>query len=189
MGFQIIQVIYWLALATWFGGVLFIAVAAPIIFSTVRESKPILPSVLSVNLEDQHGTLLAGTIVGNLLTRLVKVEMVCAAALLVGLIGQWFFIERAGFPLTAAYMRSVMYVAAVVLVLYDYYSLWPKIWKHRQEYIDHADEPDVANPAKDAFDRTHQESVMILSGVLFLLLGMILFSGGIVPAATYVVTK
>ena len=189
MGFQIIQVLYWLALSTWFGGVLFIAVAAPIIFRTVRDSKPILPSVLSVNLEGQHGTLLAGTIVGNLLSTLVKVEMVCAGALLVALIGQWFYIEHAGFSLTSEYMRTIMFVAAVVLVLYDYLSLWPKIWKHRQEYIDHADEPDVANPAKDAFDKIHQESVMILSGVLFLLLGIILFSGGIAPAVTIVVTR
>ena len=57
-------------MATWFGGVLFVAVAAPIIFRTVRESNPVLPTVLSVNLENQHGTLLAGSIVGNLLATL-----------------------------------------------------------------------------------------------------------------------
>ena len=32
--FHIIQIIYWLSLSTWFGGVLFIAVAAPIVFRT-----------------------------------------------------------------------------------------------------------------------------------------------------------
>ncbi len=50
-GFQLIQIVFWLALSTWFGAVLFIAVAAPIIFRTVRESNPVLPMVLSVNLE------------------------------------------------------------------------------------------------------------------------------------------
>src|SRR5690348_16751309 len=87
--FQVVQIIYWLALSTWFGGVLFIAIAAPIIFRTIRESNPLLPTVLSVNLEGQHGTLLAGSIVSNLLGMLLKVEMICAAALLLTIIVQW----------------------------------------------------------------------------------------------------
>ena len=58
--FQLVQIVYWLALATWFGGVLFVAIAAPAVFRTVRENNPVLPHVLSVNLEGQHGTLLAG---------------------------------------------------------------------------------------------------------------------------------
>ena len=48
--FTFMQILYWLALATWFGGLLFIAVAAPVIFRTIHESDPILPTVLSVNL-------------------------------------------------------------------------------------------------------------------------------------------
>jgi len=81
------MILYWLALATWFGGVLFIALAAPIIFRTVREANPIMTSVLSVNLEGQHGTLLAGTIVANLLQRLMWLEMVCAGTLLLTWLG------------------------------------------------------------------------------------------------------
>src|SRR3954454_21167129 len=60
--YQIVQIVYWLALATWFGGVLFVAISAPVILRTVRENNPILPHVLSVNLEGQHATLLAGSI-------------------------------------------------------------------------------------------------------------------------------
>ena len=65
------QIVYWLALATWFGGVVFVALSAPVVFNTVRQSNPILPRVLSVNVEDQHATLLDGTIVGNLIAPLV----------------------------------------------------------------------------------------------------------------------
>ena len=61
--------------------------------------------------------------------------------------------------------------------MYDWRAVWPKVWKFRQEYIDHADEPDVANPAKDQFDRYHGESVRLLSIRLAILLGMVLFSG------------
>ena len=62
--FDLVQILYWLGLSTWFGGVLFIAIAAPIVVRAVRESNPVMTSVLSVNLEGQHGTLLAGSIIG-----------------------------------------------------------------------------------------------------------------------------
>ena len=74
---------------------------------------------------------------------------------------------------------AIAVLAAVVLFVYDWRVVWPKTWHYRQEYIDHADEPDVANAAKDEFDRYHRESVTLLSVVLFLLLGMILFSANI----------
>ena len=176
---HLIQILYWLALATWFGGVLFVAVAAPIIFRTVRESNPVLPGVLSVNLEGQHGTLLAGSIVANLLTMLFRVELVAAGVLLVAMIAQLFFMDLSGPAIIFPILRGTLFIAAVILVIYDWRVVWPKVWKFRQEYIDHADEPDVANPAKDQFDRYHSESVRILSIVLALLLGIVLFSGNI----------
>ena len=179
LGFHLIQILYWLALATWFGGVLFVAVAAPIIFRTVRESNPVLPTVLSVNLEGQHGTLLAGSIVGNLLRTLLRVELLCAAVLGVSIVAQWFFVDKTGTNVVAPIVRSALYLAAVVLALYDWRLVWPKVWKFRQEYIDHADEPEVANPAKDHFDRYHGESVRILSIRLAILLAIVLFSGNI----------
>ena len=45
---DIVMILWWMALSTWFGGVLFVAVAAPIIFRTVRDNDPLLPTVLSV---------------------------------------------------------------------------------------------------------------------------------------------
>src|ERR1700744_4539924 len=108
MGFQIVQIVYWLALATWFGGVLFVAVAAPVVFRTVREANPILPTVLSVNLENQHGTLLAGTIVGNLLSMLTKVQIGCAAAMALAIVAQFFLIDLSGNNAAAAYLRALL---------------------------------------------------------------------------------
>src|SRR3954471_3269622 len=93
MLFQLFQSVYWLALATWFGGGLFVVVASPIILRTIRENEPIIPSVLSVNLEGQHGILLAGSIVGNLLAYLVRVQLACAAALFVALVAQWILLD------------------------------------------------------------------------------------------------
>jgi len=185
MLFQFVQVLYWLALATWFGGVLFIAVAAPVIFRTINEADPTLPRVLSVNLDKQHSTLLAGSIVANLLNLLVRVQLACAGALFVTMIAQWVYIDRGNNPhLWAAILRTAMFLAAVVLAVYDWLVVWPRVQQHRQEYIDHADEPDIANPAKEKFDRYQDESVTVLRNILFLLLGIILFSGDISMHAT-----
>ena len=180
--FQFVQIAYWLALATWFGAVLFVALAPPVILRTMRDTKPVLPNVLSVNLEGQHGTLLAGTIMGNLIEPLIRLQLVCAGVLLVALAAQWFLIDLSGSMVVPPILRSALYVAAVVLLLYDWRVVWPKTWKYRQEYIDHADEPDVANPALDQFDRYQAESLRTLMIITCLLLGMILFSAIIQPS-------
>src|SRR5271170_7975283 len=151
--FQIVQIVYWIALSVWFGSVLFIALAAPVIFRTVQENNPILTNVLSVNLDGQHSTLLAGTIVANLIQRMLVIEMICGGALLVTLIVQWFVIDLSSSAssaladnLGAAVLRCVLFLAAAVVVLYDRFVVWPRVMKHRLAYIDHADEPEVANP-------------------------------------------
>jgi hypothetical protein len=187
--FPVIQIAYWLALATWFGGLLFVAIAAPVVFRTVRDADPTLPKVLSVNLDGQHATLLSGTIVGNILESLRRVQLICAGILLLAILGQWFFIDRNDKEqLVGAIVRTALYLGAVAMLLYDWRVVWPRIQQYRNEYIDHADEPDVANPAKENFDRYHQESVTIVGIMLLLLLGMILFSGNIRPAVLHIVS-
>ena len=184
MLFELVQILYWLSLSTWFGGVLFVLLAPPIILRTVRESNPLLPLVLSVNLDGQHGTLLAGSIVSNLLGPVIKAELACAATMFVAIIGQWFLTSVYGFDLIVPILRSAMFLAAVVFVIYNYRSVWPKVLRYRQEYLDNADDPDKANPALDLFDRYQNESLMIIRNVLFLLLGIILFSANISPASS-----
>jgi hypothetical protein len=181
--FIFMQMAYWLALSSWFGGVLFVAASAPIIFRTIRQSDPLLPTVLSVNLEGQHSTLLANTIVGNLLAMLFKVEIGCAALLLITVIAQWFTLDlHDGYVRTCCAVRSILLLTAISVALYDSQVIWPRVQQSRQEYLDHADEPEIANPAIDRFDRYHRDSVTLLSVLLFVLLGMILFSANIVPA-------
>jgi hypothetical protein len=181
MAFSLLQIIFWIALATWFGGVLFIAIAVPIIFKTVKDNNPILPMVLSVNLEGQHGSLLAGTIVANLISHLKRIELICAAGLLIGLIGQWTLSDIGGDNWILPLLRSGMYVAALGFVLFDWLVVWPKLTLFRDQYIAHADEPDVANPANDEFNRYQRESELLLNIRLALLLALILFSSNIRP--------
>src|SRR3954470_7472612 len=107
MFFQFVQILYWLALSTWFGGVLFVAVSAPIILRTVRESDPLLPTVLAVNLEGQHGTLLAGSIVGRLVQVFAWLELACCAVLLLALIAHWALIRPAGWEILPPLVRTL----------------------------------------------------------------------------------
>jgi hypothetical protein len=58
------------------------------------------------------------------------------------------------------------------------------MWQHRQEYLDHADEPEIANPALDRFDRAQSTNWLILQMTLGALLAMILFSANIPSGAT-----
>jgi hypothetical protein len=182
--FQFVQIVYWLALATWFGGVLFIAVAASSIFKTVRQANPIIPEVLSVNLEGQHATLLAGSIVSDLLNQLGKIEVICGIALVATLIAQVFLIDLSGRNAAATVLRAVLLAAALAASAWHRWMIWPKITRHRAQYIEHADEPEIANPARERFDREHRRSVSLLQVVLFLLLGIILFSANISPRST-----
>ncbi len=188
MLFVIVMTVYWGALATWFGGVLFVAVMAPVVFRTVEESKPILPMVLSVNLEGQHGSLLAGTIVGNILKLLARVQIGCAAALYLSMGAQWLLLpEQIKFNqvTTLLLVRSALLVGATILLIYDRRAISPRMWRARNEYLESADDPDVANPAKERFDRYHRENVSLLAMILSLLAGLILFSAAIIQPAIY----
>ena len=173
----IVQIVYWLSLSTWFGGVLFIALAAPVIFRVVREQKPMLPTVLSVNLENQHADLLAGSVLASLLNMLGRIQVFCAAGTLLALLGQWFYVRNAEHSVfIQMIVRTGLFVAAALLVAYDRLVIWPRMNRHREQYLDHADEPEVANPAKDEFDRYQRENVLVLMILVSVLGGMVLFS-------------
>jgi len=177
---QLVQTVYWLALSVWFGGAMFIGVAVQVIHRTVRENNPVLPHVLSVNLEGQHSTLLGGTIVGNLIAALARVELACAAVLFMVMGSQWFLVDLSDTWIKiSAFVRSALFLAATAIVAYDGWVLWPRIIKTRQTFIDNADDPEKANPAIERLDRLQRDSETLLMILVFLLLGIILFSGNI----------
>jgi hypothetical protein len=179
--FDIVMILYWLALAVWFGAALFLTLAPRIILKTVRESNPVMTNVLSVNLEGQHATLLTGSIVARIMNVVGPMELVCAGVMLVAIAAQWGMYPPRGSLLVPALLRAALYLAATALLIYDRRFVSPRMWLARQEYIDNADNPDVANPALDRFDRYQNESEMVLRAMVFVLLGIILFSANIRP--------
>jgi hypothetical protein len=179
LAFQLFQTVYWIGLASWFGGAVFIAVVAPLIFRTIREHDPTLPTVLSVNLDAQHSTLLASTIVGKMMQTLTRASIVFAVAIVVGLIGQAVILKPFGASLVQLVIRASLFAFAAGALFYDWKWLSPRLFAQRQHFIDNADNPDVANPAKEAFERLSRESVNVLFLQTLLLLGLILFSANV----------
>src|SRR5687768_4212134 len=182
-GFQLIQTIYWLALSTWFGSALAVALIVPVIFRTIREANPILPTVLAVNLENQHATLLSSNVVAGIMKLLSNLQIVCAAVVLVAFVAQVFVIDLSGQYRFAAFVRGACYLASVGLLLYQRLVIWPRATEHRQTYLDHADEPETANPAKDQMDHYDRESVRLLMFTLAALSLLIAFSSVVSPTA------
>lgn len=180
--FVLIEALYWLCLAIWFGGAVFAAVVPPIVLRVVRKHDPTLPRVISVNLEGQHSTLLAGAIVAEILQVLFAVEAVCAAILLPAIAAQWFYVELQGAAVVQPLLRTALYIAGVVFLLYNWRVQWPAVLRHRDEYVENADDPDIANAALDQFDRQTATSALLLQLLVFVLTGLVLFSASIVPA-------
>ncbi|MGC4032569.1 MAG: hypothetical protein QM754_12715 [Tepidisphaeraceae bacterium] len=181
--------LFWLALSTWFGCVLLSAIVPPIILRVTRTADPTLPRVLSVNLDQQHSTLLASQIVGELLSTLFKLEGVCAIALLPALVGQWFIIDRQGLNLLLPILVSGLYVGSVACLLYGWHVVWPKVLAHRTKYIENADDVDVANAELDQFDLYSHQMSAVVRNLLFALMGMILFAANFVPAGQSLITQ
>ena len=179
--FMLVQTVYWIALSVWFGGLMFVAIIWPIIFRTISEADPTLPMVLSVNLEKSHSSLLAGNIVANILRLFSNIQLGCAAALLLMLLAQWGVMELLTHNKLHAIIRAVLFVAAATIVIFERYAVWPKLMQHRQTYIDHADEPDIANPAKDQFDRYQNEEMRLLFFQIILLSLLMMFSVVVTP--------
>jgi hypothetical protein len=179
MPFDIVQMVYWLCLAGWFGLVLFVAMATPVIFRTIQEADPTLPTVLSVNLDGQHGTLLAMTVVANIVAKLVYVQLICAAGVLLAVVGQWVFLDNSGAALVMAVLRSALWLAATGLLLYGWLGVWPRGARQREAYIENADNPELAEKYSAQLIRTQRESDILQLALATLLSAMILFSATI----------
>ena len=62
-----------------------------------------------------------------------------------------FFINRGYEPYSARI--KAMFLIALVLLIYKWRVTWPRMLQYRTDYIEHADEPDKANPALDELNR------------------------------------
>jgi len=177
----LVDAIYWLALATWFGTVLLSVIAPPIVLRVIREADPTLPRVLSVNLDAQHSVLLASNVIIEVLGTLFRLQAACAMALLPALVAKWLISDIAGLRVMVPIMVTALYIGAAGFHYYAWRIVLPKVAAHRAKFIEHADDPDIANAELDQFDRYSSEASSVVRNLLFVLLGMILFSSAMLP--------
>jgi hypothetical protein len=182
--FPINQFFYWLALCAWLGGAAFVTIAIPVVFRTVRENDPTLPTVLSVNLDGAHSSLLATTIILNLFSTLVRVELVSAGVLAATIAAQWAMLGNSQVVISLS--RSGLFGGAVVILLYDWRLVLPRVWRYRKEYVDKADEPEQAKAAREQFERNYRESVTLLMVRVVLVSALVWFSTMISTSTTLV---
>jgi uncharacterized membrane protein YwzB len=176
---QIVQTAYWVALSTWFGSTLFVCLCAPAILREVREADPTLPRVLSVNLDAQHSALLGGNIVAALLRLLHIIGVVCASVLLAAFVLQFILLRPVGQARIESVLRAILFLGCVGVFLFDWLYISRKVAYYRSHYIEHADQPDIANASLDQFNGYSRASATLLMITVVMLLGVILFSGNL----------
>ncbi|HVX85166.1 MAG TPA: hypothetical protein VH253_10160 [Phycisphaerae bacterium] len=169
---------WWLGLAAYFGGMLALAVAAPVLFHTTRAQHISMPGIASPPLDMGNET--GGEIFGNILNAFAYVEVVALLLLLVGLLGKL----RAG--TRVSHVLAVLYAVLALTVLVDLGYVRPKVWNTRETVRElAATAPGGAAgaafspPAKQSFDALHALSERLGQVKFWLLLAMLILS---VPA-------
>ncbi len=184
--FPFVQTVFWALLGAWFGSAAFVALAAGVIQRVVKQHDPTLPRVLRVNLDGQHSTLLSSDVVFHLMQLLQRIGIACAAGLFLALIAQIWMTQPVGIARVEAAVRATLFIAAVVTLVFNGRFVWPAIAQHRNTYIEHADTPEIANPALEQLDHYQREAALVLYIQLVLLLAMILFSVNVTTAVSLV---
>ena len=185
MIYQVVQILYSLVLSICLGSAIFLVLAAPVVFRVVRQRKVRLPEISAAALRDEHQTLLAGDIVAALLGRLGQVQIVCLCAMLPLLIVSTLFASGTLQWVTLG-EKAALYILTVSLVLYDRWKRFPITLKARQQYIEHADEPELAQQAKAEFEASHHAGERAYQMIVFLLLLLVLVSANPEPRHSWI---
>ena len=140
----------YLALGLWLGAlVFFAAILAPLAFSQLP---PLFPS-------QAQGIHAAGVVVGGSLVRLHWMGIVCAVVSLAAIL----FARR---HYRSIIPQTVLVVAMLVLTCYSQFSIIPRMDTARDAVGGNIDAVAANNPAREIFDRLHQEAVHVESVIL-----------------------
>lgn len=182
--YQAVQILYWLVLSTWLGSMVFLALAAPVIFRVARRLDVKVPKYSDGALRDEQPTILAGEMVGAMLARLAQIQMLCASLMFPLLIGQLGLANIAGTNLFAAIIRLSLWLSAVVILNIEWRWHYPKTWQLREAYLASSETPEAAATLRTRFEKEHHRSETFFQATVFLLIGMVMFSANVTPKAT-----
>jgi len=172
--------VYWLALGTWLGAIVMLAVGAAVTFRTVRGMAP------TVGVEPfsdpvfagSAANVLAGAVVANMLGALAWIQGVCAAVV-VGCLGvQWVWMRDTvcgGLSGWRNLLRVALIIGPIALLVWDRSRLSPTIHHEHEIRYDLKVSPDEREAARVRFDRYHRisERAMGLSGLMLAGAGLV----------------
>lgn len=173
--------LYYLALGTWFGAIVMLAIGAAATFQTVRAYEPTLhvapwdhPELVA-----KGPSILAGAVVGASLKGLMVVQIICAIIVVIALIAQ-HTLFRQYLTRTVLSVRNVvrLLLAAVPagMLLLNIFWITPQILNHRDTMWDMNQPASVREKAKADFDGFHKLSERTTGLTAFALAGCVLVS-------------
>lgn len=182
--YQAVQIFYWLFLSLWLGGMVFLAFSAPVIFRVVRRLEVRSGVYTDPNLIDEQTEVVAGEIVGTLLARVGQVQMICVTALLPLMAVQLMLIDLTGSNLGAAAVRLLLWLVALVVLIYEWRVHYPRTWALRKEFLAEAGNPEKADLSRSAFEREHRRSEQLFLVMVCIVVGLVMLSANITPRLT-----
>lgn len=185
--FRLVQGCYWLALGTWVGALVMLAIAAAVTFRTVRDYQPLLqkPPYNQPALADRAVPILAGGVVGNMLRALAVLQIICAAVVgtCIGLQSTLWRDQleggAAGWP---NLVRVGLLALAVSALAVDQRWITPRIWAHREVMFDPDETAEVRAASQTAFNRLHKLDERVVGASVWLLAGAVFASAFVFKA-------
>lgn len=173
--------VYYLALGTWFGAIVMLAISAAVTFHTVRAYEPTLHASPwnQPELAAQAPVILAGAIVGGSVHALNIVQIICAIIVALTLIAQHTaFRSYLSCRITSVrnIVRLILIAIPAAVLLLTLCWIMPNILVHRSIMWDMTQTTAVREQAHDDFEHFHKLSERTVGFASFALAGSVLVS-------------
>jgi hypothetical protein len=163
----LVAILYWFALAAWFGAALLAAAALPAIERATR-------AVAGEGFLE--GELAAGRVSVALLAMLWQIELACVVVLLVAQAAEWVAVLTGRTDALLPAVRTALLVAAGIAAATTGRVLRPRLARQLDEVAEDAADDDEESAAAAAYDRTRRDVANALTADVLLLAGVVLFA-------------
>jgi len=166
---RIAETIHLLTVGLWLGALVMGGVVAAIIFPTMRELDPTL--ALFESYDGAHADLGAGYIQARVFFAVDMLQFVGAFVGGIALAISIFL--RHALRTRAAFVRSLLFAAAVLAFAYQFFVLTPRMDRNAQDYwrAAQAGEIEAAERSRDAFSADHPTATRVFGLIGVLVLG------------------
>lgn len=150
--FRLTQVLFWLGVSTWFGGLVVLGpVVAWQLFTTIGQAHV---QVAGMNPQLDQSRELAGLVFGNILQIFYWIELVCLGLITGAAVGQMLLhlhLWNAG-----VWLRLLVIVLLAAVTLHDVFFVAPQVFsQHSQWVADLTNQPAAASVHEKLFKQYH----------------------------------